>query len=214
MNLNELAQMRFPQPMALLTDLYQLTMAYGFWKTGVKDKEAVFHLFFRKNPFQGGFTIVSGLEDVILFLSRFRFEQEDLDFLAELKGNDGKPLFEAPFFDYLAKLHFSCDIDAIPEGTVVFPQEPLLRIQGPIIECQILETALLNIINFQTLIATKAARICIAARGEQVLEFGLRRAQGIDGGLAATRAAYIGGCAATSNVLAGKYFGILMPIVG
>jgi nicotinate phosphoribosyltransferase len=206
------ALLRFPHSMALLTDLYQLTMAYGFWKTGIKDKEAVFHLFFRKNPFQGGYAIACGLEDIILFLLRFQFAPEDLDYLARLTGNDGGPLFEDPFLRYLEQLHFSCEIDSVPEGTVVFPHEPLLRIQGPIIECQILETPLLNLINFQTLIATKAARICQASQGEPVLEFGLRRAQGIDGGLAASRAAYIGGCTATSNVLAGKMFDI--PVRG
>ncbi len=206
------AQTRFPYPMALLTDLYQLTMAYGFWKTGIKDKEAVFHLFFRRNPFQGGYAIACGLEDAILFLLQFRFSQEDLNYLSSLTGNDGSPLFEDSFLRYLEQLHFSCEIDAIAEGTVVFPHEPLLRIQGPIIECQILETPLLNLINFQSLIATKAARVCQASQGEPVLEFGLRRAQGVDGGLAASRAAYIGGCAATSNVLAGKMFNI--PVRG
>jgi nicotinate phosphoribosyltransferase len=214
-NLNDIhqkARNRFPFSLALLTDLYQLTMAYGFWKTGIKDKEAVYHLFFRKNPFQGGFTVASGLEDVVFFLLCFRFAQEDLKYLAELTGNDGNPLFEESFLKYLEDLRFSGDIDAVPEGTVVFPHEPLLRIQGPIIECQILETPLLNLINFQSLVATKAARICQASRGEPVLEFGLRRAQGIDGGLSASRAAYIGGCSATSNVLAGKMFGI--PVRG
>jgi len=198
--------------LALLTDLYQLTMAYGYWKSGVSNKEAVFHLFFRENPFHAGFSIACGLGYVVDLLSTFHFDAEDLAYLAELSGTDGAPLFDRDFLDYLGSMDFSCQVDAIPEGTVVFPREPLVRVQGPIMQCQLLETALLNLINFQTLIATKAAHICLAAAGEPVLEFGLRRAQGIDGALAASRAAYIGGCAATSNVLAGKLFGI--PVRG
>ena len=198
--------------LALLTDLYQLTMAYGYWKAQVADKEAVFHLFFRQNPFQGGFSIACGLGYALDFLTHFRFDAGDVAYLAELRGADGQPLFEPAFLDYLHALELTCRVDAIPEGTVVFPQEPLVRVQGPILQCQIIETALLNLINFQTLIATKAARVCLATHGDPVLEFGLRRAQGIDGTLAASRAAYIGGCAATSNVLAGKLFGI--PVRG
>lgn len=197
---------------ALLTDLYQLTMAYGYWKTRTHQKEAVFHVFFRKAPFQSGYTIAAGLSDAIRWLSELRFAREDLAYLATLTGNDGAPLFEPGFLEYLRTFAFTCEIDAVPEGTVVFPNEPLMRVQGPIIQGQIIETALLNFINFQTLIATKAARICLAAQGEPVLEFGLRRAQGVDGALAASRAAYIGGCAATSNVLAGQLFGI--PVRG
>ncbi len=202
----------YNQSLALLTDLYQFTMAYGYWKGGVDSKEAVFHLTFRKHPFQGGFTIACGLQYVIDYLEHFQFDTSDIEYLASLKGNDNKPLFEQKFLSVLKDLRFACDIDAIPEGTVVFPHEPLIRVQGPIIQCQILETVLLNILNFQTLIATKAARVAIAARGEPILEFGLRRAQGIDGALAASRAAYVGGCTATSNVLAGKLFGI--PVKG
>jgi nicotinate phosphoribosyltransferase len=198
--------------MALLTDLYQITMAYGYWKTGRADDEAVFHLFYRRPPFGGGYAIACGLEMAVDYLSNFEFEADDLDYLASLTGNDGAPLFEAGFIAYLGEMTFSCDLDGIPEGTVAFPHEPLLRVKGPLIQCQLLETALLNIINFQTLCATKAARICGATQGEPVFEFGLRRAQGIDGALAASRAAYIGGCAATSNVLAGKIFGI--PVKG
>lgn len=196
----------------LLTDLYQLTMAYGYWKSGMGHKESVFHLFYRTIPFKGGFSIACGLENVIEFLEAFHFENSDLEYLATLKGNDRQPLFQKEFLDYLKTSPFQCDIDAIPEGTVVFPYEPLVRVQGPLIQCQILETILLNIINFQTLIATKAARICLAAQGDPVLEFGLRRAQGIDGALTASRASYIGGCAGTSNVLAGKLFDI--PVMG
>lgn len=161
---------------ALLTDLYQLTMAYGYWKSGRSEREAVFHLFFRKAPFQSGFTIAAGLATAIDFLAAFHFTEADLEFLATLTGNDGKPLFEAGFLEYLRTLHFTCDVDAIPEGTVAFAHEPLLRIKGPILQCQLLETALLNLVNFQSLIATKAARVCLATRGEPVMEFGLRRA--------------------------------------
>ena len=198
--------------LALLTDLYQLTMANGYWKSGMEGNEAVFHMFFRKNPFDGGYTISGGLETVVEYLDNFEFDDSDIEYLATIEGNDGKPLFEKEFLEYLRNMKFSCDIDAVPEGTVVFPFEPLIRVKGPIIQCQILETVLLNIINFQTLITTKAARIVAAAQGEPVLEFGLRRAQGIDGALSASRSAYIGGCASTSNVLAGKLFGI--PVKG
>ncbi|HEV8051054.1 MAG TPA: nicotinate phosphoribosyltransferase [Parachlamydiaceae bacterium] len=200
------------QSLALLTDLYQLTMSYGYWKAGMDNKEAVFHLFFRKRPFQGGFTITAGLEAVIDYLKKFRFDPNDLAYLATLNVADDEPLFEPAFFDYLANMKFTCSVDAVPEGNVVFPYEPLIRVQGPLIQCQLLESPLLNLVNFPTLIATKAARICIAADGDPVLEFGLRRAQGIDGSLTASRAAYIGGCEGTSNVLAGKMFGI--PVRG
>ncbi|HSI84617.1 MAG: nicotinate phosphoribosyltransferase [Candidatus Methylacidiphilales bacterium] len=196
----------------LLTDLYQLTMAYGYWKTGTHQKEAVFHLHFRNNPFGSGFSLACGLGDAVNALSAFKFDESDLDYLATICGNDGKSLFEQGFLDYLRDLKFDCDVDAIPEGTFVFPQQPLIRVKGPLITAQIVETALLNIVNFQTLIGTKAVRVCEAARGEPVLEFGLRRAQGTDGALAASRSAYIGGCHATSNVLAGKLFGI--PVKG
>jgi len=198
--------------LALLTDLYQLTMAYGYWKAGAGDREAVFSLSFRAHPFGGGFTIACGLGYMVGFLKQFHFDDGDLAYLADLRGNDDKPLFDGAFLEYLAQMKPAWDIDAVPEGTVVFPHEPLVRVRGPIIQAQILETALLNMINFQTLIATKAARVCLATRGQAVLEFGLRRAQGIDGSLAASRAAYVGGCAATSNVLAGKLFGI--PVRG
>lgn len=202
----------YRESLTLLTDLYLLTMANGYWKLGRAEDEAVFHLFFRKHPFGGGYTIVCGLEYVLDLIESFRFDHSDIDYLASLRGNDNAPLFEPAFLDYLRELRLHCDIAAVPEGTVVFPQEPLMRVQGPLLECQLLETHLLNIVNFQSLIATKASRICLAAGGGSVLEFGLRRAQGIDGGLAASRAAYIGGCDATSNVLAGKLFGI--PVRG
>jgi nicotinate phosphoribosyltransferase len=187
-------------------------MAYGYWKLGRAEREAVFHLFFRKPPFAGGYAVAAGLGPAIEYLHDFRFDETDLVYLATLSGNDDQPLFEEGFLEYLQQLHLAVDIDAMPEGTVAFAQEPLVRVRGPMLQCQILETVLLNIINFQTLIATKAARICAATRGEPVLEFGLRRAQGVDGGLTASRAAYLGGCAATSNVLAGKQYGI--PVKG
>jgi nicotinate phosphoribosyltransferase len=205
--------MNQPRPsLALLTDLYQLTMACAYWKSGLANKEAAFYLSFRNAPFQSGFTIACGLATAIDFIEDFRFAPDDLAFLRTVPGRDGEPLFDQPFLDYLSELRLRCDIDAMPEGTIVFPQEPLLRVQGPILQAQLLETPLLNFLNFQSLIATKAARICLAAQGEPVVEFGLRRAQGIDGALTASRAAYIGGCAGTSNVLAGKTFGI--PISG
>jgi nicotinate phosphoribosyltransferase len=196
----------------LLTDLYQLTMAYGYWKLGRHDEEAVFHLFFRRHPFAGSYTIAAGLEQVVDFLRDYRFSADDCAYLATLCGNDDKPLFERGFLDYLAELRLSVDVDAVLEGTPMQPHEPMLRVRGPILQGQLLETTLLNMLNFQSLIATKAARVCDAAAGDPVLEFGLRRAQGIDGAMAASRAAYIGGCAATSNVLAGKTFGI--PVKG
>ncbi len=198
--------------LGLLTDLYQLTMAHGYWKLGKARDEAVFHLFFRKPPFGGGYTVAAGLEDVLGYLEHLRFDAGDLAYLGGLEGNDGKPLFAPEFLDHLRELAFTLDVDAVPEGTVVFPQQPLVRVQGSVLQCQLVETALLNLVNFPTLIATKAARICAAAHGAPVLEFGLRRAQGIDGALTASRAAYIGGCAATSNVQAGKRFGI--PVAG
>ncbi|MGV3530753.1 MAG: nicotinate phosphoribosyltransferase [Chthoniobacteraceae bacterium] len=197
---------------ALLTDLYQLTMAYAGWKAGKQEQEAVFHLYFRKHPFHSGYTIACGLSDAIAYLRDLAFSEEDLAFLGTVNGNDGKPLFEPGFLQVLRELRFACDVDGVPEGTVVFPNEPLLRVQGPLWQCQLVETALLNFINFQSLIATKAARVCSAAGDGAVLEFGLRRAQGGDGALGASRAAYIGGCAATSNVLAGRLFDI--PVRG
>lgn len=202
----------FGQSLALLTDLYQLTMAFGYWREGLADREAVFCQHFRKAPFGGSFAIAAGLGTALDWLAELRFSEDDIEFLASLKGADGTPLFEAAFLDYLGCLEFACDLDAIAEGSAVFAHEPLLRVRGPLLQCQLVETALLNIINFQTLVATKAARVCLAAGDDPVLEFGLRRAQGIDGGLSASRAAYIGGCAATSNVLAGKMHGI--PVRG
>lgn len=202
----------YKESLCLMTDLYQLMMAYGYWQQGMTQKEAVFYLSFRNPPFHGGFTVAAGLEYVIDFMEHFRFHDSDLEYLATLKGADHKRYFPDEFLIYLRNLKFTCDVDAVPEGTVIFPQEPLIRVQGPLIQCQLLESPILNLINFSTLIATKAARVCIAANGDPVLEFGMRRAQGIDGALTATRASYIGGCDATSNVLAGKLYGI--PVRG
>jgi nicotinate phosphoribosyltransferase len=201
-----------PASYSLLTDFYQFTMAYGYWKAGMARTEAVFHLFFRTAPFGGAYGVCCGLDRVIDFVARLRFSNVDIDYLGSLLGDDGKAMFESAFLDYLQQLRFTVDLAAIPEGTVVFPCEPMLRIQGPIIQCQLLETPLLNLINYPTLIATKASHMKRAAQGDPVLEFGARRAQGPDGALTASRAAYIGGCDATSNVLAGRTFGI--PLKG
>jgi nicotinate phosphoribosyltransferase len=198
--------------LALLTDLYQLTMASGYFQSGLAEREAVFHLVFRKCPFGGQYAVACGLQSVIEFVEQFALAEDDVDYLRSLTAPGGGPLFDEPFLNYFRQLRLQCDIDAMPEGTVVFAHEPLLRVRGPLIACQLLETVLLNLVNFPTLVATKAARVCYAARGETVLEFGLRRAQGIDGGLAASRAAFVGGCDATSNVLAGKLLGI--PVRG
>jgi len=196
----------------LTTDLYEVTMACGYFKAGVTDHEAVFHVTFRENPFGGQFTVACGLATAIDFLRAFHFTDTEVDYLGSQRGNDGKPLFDSRFLGYLRGLQLTCDVDAIPEGTLVFPDEPLIRVVGPIVQCQLLETALLNILNFQSLIATKATRVCLAAKDDPVVEFGLRRSQGVDGGLTAARAAYIGGCVGTSNLQAGQRFGI--PVSG
>ncbi len=204
--------MTAPGGLALLTDLYQLTMALGYWAGGGAEREAVFHLTFRRPPFGGGYAVAAGIQPALEYLESLRFGSDDLAYLETLRDADDAPLFPRGFLDYLAAFRFTCSVDAVPEGTVVFAHEPLLRVRGPIVAAQLVETPLLTMINFQTLIATKASRVVAAAGGQPVLEFGLRRAQGIDGGLAASRAAYLGGCAATSNVLAGKQFGI--PVRG
>ena len=196
---------------ALLTDLYQLTMAQGYWKTGLSEDRACFHMYFRDNPFSGGYSIACGMAQLAELVDGFRFSGEDCEYLAGLKAPGGGALFEPEFLEWLGDLRLSVDIDAVHEGTVVFPNEPLVRVTGPIMQCQLLETALLNCVNFETLIATKAARVCLAAESP-VAEFGLRRAQGYAGGVWASRAAVVGGCASTSNVLAGKLFGL--PVSG
>ncbi len=204
--------MIYSSSLALLTDLYELTMAYGYWKLGMIDQEAAFTLIFRRQPFQGSYAISAGLETAIEFIENFHFEPSDLAYLENLKAPSGDPLFEKGFLDYLKDFSFKGDIYAIPEGTPTFPYEPLVLVKGPILGAQLLESALLNIINFQTIIATKASRVSAAAEGDEVIEFGLRRAQGIDGALSGTRATFIGGCRSTSNVFAGKHFGI--PVRG
>lgn len=197
----------------LLTDLYELTMAEGYWRLGMADQEAVFHLLYRTHPFGGGFAICAGLESVVHWWEEFALDRKALDYLRTLRSPFGKQLLSDDFIDYLSSLRLTLDLDAIPEGRMVFAREPLLRVRGPLLQAQILETVLLNLVNFQTLIATKGARVRLAAgpRGS-VLEFGARRAQGVDGALSASRAAYIGGADATSNVQAGLEYGI--PVAG
>lgn len=205
-------QKLYRDSLALLTDFYQLTMAYGYWKSGMADRKAVFHLFFRRIPFGGGFAVAAGLETVIDFIEHFRYSKEDIDYLRSLKSSNERTLFDPLFLEELSNLRFNVTLHAMEEGEVVFPQEPMIRVSGSLLQCQLLETPLLNLINFPTLIATKAARMRISAGKDTILEFGLRRSQGIDGALAATRAAYIGGIDATSNVLAGKLLNI--PVRG
>ncbi len=191
---------------ALLTDLYQLTMVGGYVQRGKSKQWANFDYFFRKIPDEGGYCILAGLEDVIEYIRKLRFTPDDLSYLKSLG------IFPKTFLDYLEGFKFTGDLWAIPEGTVVFPHEPLLRVTAPLPEAQLFETTLLNIMNFQTLIATKGARVHWAAQGDPVIDFGLRRAHGPDGALMASRAAYIGGVDATSNVLAGRLYGI--PVKG
>lgn len=198
--------------LALFTDLYQLTMACGYWSAGLEKREAAFHLYFRSQPYEGGFSVACGLTRALDLLRGFRFDADDLAYLATLTGHDDKPLFPAEFLTHLRGMRLDCDVHAVPEGTLVFPYEPLLRVTGPMLQAQLLETVLLNVINFETLVATKAARLALATGGEPILEFGTRRAQGLDGALSASWAAYVGGCSATSNVLAGRLYGI--PVRG
>jgi nicotinate phosphoribosyltransferase len=201
-----------PQRSALLTDLYELTMAQAYWLAGRADVEGVFYVSFRRSPFGGGFALACGLEDALDRIEAFAFTPDDLAYLATLPAADGSALFRPDFLEYLARFQISVDVDAIPEGTPVFPFEPLLRVRGGLLEAQLVETTILNALNFATLVATKAARIVLAAGDAPVIEFGLRRAQGPDGAVTASRAAYIGGCAGTSNALAGQRFGI--PVRG
>jgi len=189
----------------LFTDFYSLTMAQGYWKRKMNHR-AVFEMFFRSQPFGGGFSIFAGLGTLLEKLKGFAFSPDDLAYL------DGLGIFEDGFLDYLKGFRFSSSLWAMEEGTIVFPNEPLIRVDGGLIECQIIEGLLLNTVNFQSLIATKTARVWLASGRGDVLEFGLRRAQGRDGAVSASRAAYIGGVSGTSNVLAGKKFGI--PVFG
>lgn len=192
--------------LALLTDFYQLTMMAGHWRDGRTDRLACFDYFFRDLPPHAGFAITAGLGPFLDYLENLEFTAEDIDYLRSLD------VFQEDFLGYLKGFRPRFKVYASPEGTLVFPFEPVLRIEGALLEVQLVETALLNFLNYQTLIATKAARICLAANGEPVMEFGLRRAHGPDGGVSGSRAAYIGGCTSTSNVLAGEIYGI--PVAG
>lgn len=191
--------------LTLLTDLYQLTMMEGYLRQGRKDETAIFDIFFRQNGIIT-YSLAVGLEQAVNYIMNLNFGKEEIDYLKSLNT------FSDDFLKYLSEFKFTGSVYAVPEGTVVFPGEPILTVQAPIIEAQLIETALLNIINHQTLIASKAAKICYAAKGDAILEFGLRRAQGPDAGIYGARAAVIGGCNSTSNVLAGKMFDI--PVSG
>lgn len=193
------------QNLTLLTDLYELTMMQGYFKCH-SNETVVFDAFYRVNPSGSGYAIAAGLEQVIDYIKNLSFSYDDIDYLRSLN------IFDEDFLEYLAGFHFSGDIYAIPEGTVVFPREPLVKVVAPIMEAQLVETALLNIINHQSLIATKASRVCYAAQGDGIMEFGLRRAQGPDAGTLGARAAMIGGCIGTSNVLCGQLFDV--PVMG
>lgn len=192
--------------LTMLTDLYQLTMMQGYLVNGCRHKEAVFDVFFRTLPFKGGYALAAGLEQVVEYIENLTFSEENLAYLRSLN------LFNEDFIEELRNFHFTGDIDAVPEGTPVFPFEPIIRVKGRIFETQLLETAILNLVNFETLIATKASRVMAAADGGPVMEFGLRRAQGPDAGILGARAAFIGGCQSTSNILAGERYGI--PVSG
>ena len=194
------------QNLTLLTDLYELTMMQGYFRNESQNETVIFDMFYRTNPLEGGYAISAGLEQVIKYIKELHFSKEDIDYLASLH------LFDADFLAYLKEFKFSGNIYAIPEGTVIFPREPLVKVIAPIMEAQLIETAILNIINHQSLIATKTSRICYAARGDGIMEFGLRRAQGPDAGTYGARAAMIGGCIATSNVLCGQLFDV--PVRG
>ena len=191
--------------LTLLTDLYELTMMQGYFKNPT-NQTVIFDMFYRTNPCGGAFAITAGLEQMIEYIENLKFTDEDIEYLRSLNT------FEEDFLEYLSNFRFTGDIYAIPEGTVVFPREPLVKVVAPIMEAQLVETAILNIINHQSLIATKAARVCYAAKGDAIMEFGLRRAQGPDAGIFGARAAIIGGCAGTSCVLTGKMFDV--PVLG
>ena len=192
--------------LTLLTDMYELTMVGGYLVNGKENQRANFDYFFRKIPDEGGYCIAAGLEQVVDYIKNIHFTSADLSYLKNLK------IFPGEVFRYLKKFRFTGDLFAVPEGTVVFPYEPIIRVTAPLPEAQFIESALLNIMNFQTLIATKASRVCTAAEGDPVIEFGLRRAHGPDAAIGAARAAFIGGAQATSNILAGKLFNI--PVRG
>jgi nicotinate phosphoribosyltransferase len=194
------------QNLTLLTDLYELTMMQGYFRNIDRNETVIFDAFYRSNPNGGGYAISAGLEQLISYIKELHFAPQDIKYLASLH------IFDKDFLDYLANFRFSGSIYAIPEGTVIFPREPLVKVIAPIMEAQLVETAILNIINHQSLIATKASRVCWAARGDGIMEFGLRRAQGPDAGTYGARAAVIGGCTGTSNVLCGQLFDV--PVKG
>ncbi|MGN0132100.1 MAG: nicotinate phosphoribosyltransferase [Lachnospiraceae bacterium] len=194
------------QNLTLLTDLYELTMMQGYFRNKDQNETVIFDAFFRNNPMDGGYSICAGLAQVIDLIKNLHFSKQDIDYLASLN------LFDDDFLDYLKDFKFTGDIYAIPEGSIMFPREPMIKVIAPIMQAQLVETAILNIINHQSLIATKASRVCFAARGDGIMEFGLRRAQGPDAGIYGARAAVIGGCIGTSNVLAGQLFDI--PVKG
>jgi nicotinate phosphoribosyltransferase len=198
--------------LGLLTDLYEISMAEGYWKSGLANMEACFCAFFRENPYGGGFTLVCGTGQLASLVEKFRYGPEAIAYLRGLSAPGGGPMFSGAFLDWLADWRPRLTIDALREGDLAFPREPVVRVTGPVIDCQLIESALLNVVNFETLVATKAARVCLAAAGRPVAEFGLRRAQGPDGALSAARAAYVGGCASTSNVLAAERYDI--PVSG
>ena len=203
----------FPQAsLALTIDLYLLTMAQGYLLSNMENRSSVFHMFYRHAPFRGRYAVVAGISPFADWLEALAFTDEDIKYLGSVPGKDGRPLFIASFLNYLREWRFRGSIEAVPEGTIVFPHEPIVRVRAPLFDAQVLEAALLAIVNHQTLIATKASRIHLAAGTDEVLEFGLRRAHGLDGGLSSSRAAYIGGIDATSNVLAAARFGI--PVRG
>lgn len=201
-----------PASTALFSDFYQLTMAYAHWKHGSHLTPAVFHHSFRKLPFGGGYALAGGLGELIAWLDDLRFEADDLHYLEHLRDAEDRPMFEPAFLEFLHESRFACDLDAIPEGSPVFPQEPLVRVTGPIWQAQYIESAVLTFLNAGTLFTTKAARICQAADGEPVMEFGMRRAQFMGAALSAARACYVGGAAGTSCMLASKLYGI--PVKG
>ena len=194
------------QNLTLLTDLYELTMMQGYFKHKDRNETVIFDAFFRNNPMDSGYSIMAGLEQVIQYIKELKFEQQDIDYLASLC------IFQQDFLDYLKDFKFTGDIYAIPEGSIMFPREPMIKVIAPIMQAQLVETAILNIINHQSLIATKTERIVHAAKGDGVMEFGLRRAQGADAGTYGARAAMIAGCIGTSNVLCGKMFDV--PVKG
>jgi nicotinate phosphoribosyltransferase len=190
---------------ALFSDFYALTMSQGYWKQN-PNRQAVFEMFFRRQPFAGGYTIFAGLGTLLENLAGFSFSDDDIAYIKSLDT------FDPLFIEYIKNFRFSGSLWAVDEGSVVFPQEPIIRIKGNLIECQIIEGMLLNIINFQSLIATKTRRVWLASGKGSIMEFGLRRAQGPDGAMSASRAAFIGGAIGTSNTLAGKAYGI--PVMG